>query len=566
MPLFEIEKRLTTILAWGTLTVTLLVTDRFSVDPANIGKMVALASTAGFCLSMLYSGRSLLFEYFKAPLILLTGFLIFSLISIFVSKSPWEKGFYGTFGRNTGFITYLSASILFIAATQLYRKKSYLRMLRILFVAGVFNIIYCLLAINGIDLFTWENPYGKVLGTFGNPNFISSFLGIFIAATFTLTISSLLTGYQKVIGLTLILTSLFIISKSGSQQGGIVAAGGVAIVIFFYLRNRFEKQVISFLYVLGFFAIALTSVLGMLRIGPLSGLLYKDSVSYRGEYWQAGLNMAFGNPLFGVGLDSYGTFYRAYRSESSTITPGMDTVSDAAHNIFIDILSGSGFIGFFIYLGLLAIVLIEAMKFIKKNRNFDPIFVSLFATWMAYLAQSIISINQIGVAVWGWIIGGLLFGYCRKFNLGMLEIDKEALSLFTENKKKIESKEIPAGVALGSFIGGLIFFLASSPSLYADAVLRQAMTVGSAERLYLAAKTFPLDANRLNYVASKISRDGISEQTVELIDLGLRKFPNDYGLLYSQFQISVPGSEEQKAIGKRLHLADPYNPAYFKFK
>ena len=203
---------------------------------------------------------------------------------------------------------------------------------------------------------------------------------------------------------------------------------------------------------------------------------------------------------------------------------------------------------------------------IKKNRNFDPIFVSLFATWVAYLAQSIISINQIGIAVWGWIIGGLLFGYCRKYNLGILEIDKEALSLFTQNKKKIESKEIPVGVALGSFIGGMIFFLASSPSLYADAVLRQAMTVGSSERLYLAAKTFPLDANRLNYVASKISRDGISEQTVELIDLGLRKFPNDYGLLYSQFQISAPGSEEQKAIGKRLHLADPYNPAFFKFK
>ncbi len=92
------------------------------------------------------------------------------------------------------------------------------------------------------------------------------------------------------------------------------------------------------------------------------------------------------------------------------------------------------------------------------------------------------------------------------------------------------------------------------------------MTDGTSESLYLAAKTFPLDSNRINYVASKISRDGINEQTVELINLGLKKFPHDYGLLYSQFQISIPGSKEQKAIGRRLHLADPYNPTYFEFR
>jgi hypothetical protein len=84
--------------------------------------------------------------------------------------------------------------------------------------------------------------------------------------------------------------------------------------------------------------------------------------------------------------------------------------------------------------------------------------------------------------------------------------------------------------------------------------------------MFAAVKQFPLDSNRINFIAARISENGINEQSVELVRIGLEKFPNDFGLLYSQFQISIPDSDEQKAIGKRLHTADPFNPAFFKFK
>ena len=133
-------------------------------------------------------------------------------------------------------------------------------------------------------------------------------------------------------------------------------------------------------------------------------------------------------------------------------------------------------------------------------------------------------------------------------------------------KKKVVNREVSPSLVLGIFFGGVLFLGASVPSFYADAKLREAISSRSAEKLYEAAMQFPLDSNRINFIATRISENGINEQSVELIRVGLEKFPDDYGLLYSQFQISAPDSDMRREIGKRLHAADPFNPTFFEFK
>jgi len=566
MLLEEVEKRLTTILTWGCLIVTLLVTDRITADPVNVSKMLALATTAGFCLAILIIARTQLLLNLKFIITLLAGFLLIALISIVVSGSPWEKGFFGTYGRNTGFLTYFSLSLIFLAGTLLVRSESYIRIIRSLFLVGVLNLVYCIYAIYVKDIFTWQNPYGKVLGTFGNPNFISSFMGIFITALFSILFMSSIKLTYRVAIIVLIFCSFFVIASSGSQQGGVVAIGGIATVVFFLIKAKFKNRiaVVSYLSVVSISG--LIAVLGMLQKGPLADVLYKQSVSLRGEYWQAGINMGLSNPVFGVGLDSYGTFYRAYRNESATVVPGMNTITDTAHNIFLDIFAGTGFLGISLYLALIFYIFSKSLLYIKKSTQFDPIFVLLFSCWLAYQAQAVISINQIGIAVWGWIFGGLLLGYTRKAKLEQSNLMVSTFPDLLKLKKKANNSEIPASLVLGIFFGGLLFLGAATPSFYADAKLRQALWSGSSEKLFAAANQFPMDSNRINFVASKTTENGINQQSVDMIRVGLKKFPYDYGLLYSQFQVSVPNSAEQRAIGKRLHSADPYNPAHFKFK
>ena len=138
----EIEKRLTTIICWGALLTTLLVTDRVSLEPANLGKMLVLATTAGATLSVILHNKKSIFSESKGQIFSIVGFISVALISMINSKTPWEKGFYGTFGRNTGFLTYLSLAILFLGASQIKRNENYFRIMRALLLAGLINVIY----------------------------------------------------------------------------------------------------------------------------------------------------------------------------------------------------------------------------------------------------------------------------------------------------------------------------------------------------------------------------------------------------------------------------------------
>lgn len=562
----EIENRLTTILVLGGVVVTLLVTDRISADPVNVGKMTALAMLAGACLGILISSKKNLLRESRALSIALFSFVSVSFVSVWLSSNSWERGLYGAYGRNTGFLTYISLTIIFFALAQLRDTKNHLRMFRAFLFVGSVNLIYCVFAAQGFEIFTWNNPYDKVLGTFGNPNFISSFMGFFISGLTAIFLIPRTSWRQRSLVTAIIAGSFYVIWQTSSIQGIVVAVGGVAVVLYFSMRAKFNSTLMNTIYLTSALSLGLVSILGMLQKGPLAGILYKPSVSYRGEYWEAGSRMGWENPLFGVGLDSYGTFYRAFRGESAIVSPGIDTITDTAHNVFIDVFAGTGFFGLTSYLFIQIIVVVSSLKFIRKNKSYDVIFVFLFSTWLVYQAQTIISINQVGIAFWGWALGGCLYSYTRL--APVIENEKTRISFgdFSTLKKNFKSAEVPASTALGSFLGAAIFLAIALPSFYADVNLRNAVRSNDAQRILQVGLQFPADSNRLNFLSYKLSEGGITEQSVTLVKLGHSKFPNDYGLLLSMFKLSPADSAESKFYGKKLHLADPFNPLYLDYK
>jgi hypothetical protein len=153
------------------------------------------------------------------------------------------------------------------------------------------------------------------------------------------------------------------------------------------------------------------SILGMLQIGPLEKYLYKPSVTIRGYYWQAGIEMLLHHPLFGVGMDNYGYYFKQYRDVTYPLKYGFDITSSNAHNTFIQFFATGGFFFGATYILLNIYILKRAILGLKNlNGNNRIILAGIFSAWVAFHAQSLVSIDNIGISIWGWVLGGSLIG------------------------------------------------------------------------------------------------------------------------------------------------------------
>jgi O-antigen ligase len=561
------ETRAASIVAWAGLVVTLLVTDKLSTDPVNLGKQVALSGFAFCLIPFLISKQKGSYLKSRYCYFALAVFLVSTLLSAFFSENALERGIYGSFARNTGFLTYFSLAVLLLITSQFTRVESFKKIIKFFAIAGGFNIVYSIAASKGYDLFSWSNPYNSVLGTFGNPNFIGAFLGIFATILFVRLFSNLNSLRHFLLTLVSIVLTIYVILLTNALQGILLAAFGFSFSLYFYLRSSHKFHKVSSLYLATVLLGAFVAVLGILQKGPFSSFLYKPSVTFRGEYWKTGINMWVDNPLFGVGIDSYGQYYRTYRSLNSTISPGMETTTDAAHNVYIDVLAGTGIFGFLAYLFLSSFILYYGLKYIRAFRKFDPVFYSLFLGWCSYQIQSLVSINQIGLAIWGWVLGGAVIGYSQ---VAISNQQKSSdlngvVKPKAKGKVKIDSELLDPSLLLKSTICFVIGFALALPPFMKDVSMRTFLTgKGTPEELIQLVKQWPTDSNRMSRTYVILAQNDRGFEARELAAYTTKIFPNDYSSWFALYQISPLDSPERAAYKAKLHEIDPFNPAYFK--
>ena len=392
------------VISWTAVATTLAISPWASFDPINVPKLVVMAVGGFITLAALLANRKVIFasEHKTVKILFLLFVLDLFLVLVIAGTNPYQE-FFGTFGRATGFVAYLSLAALLLGAAVVASTAFVKGFSGALLIAGAFSISYGLLQAIGADPVEWVNQYSPIIGFLGNPNFEASFVGFSGVLAFGFIIAQ---GLNRVIRLAFVaylLLAVFVIIKTDSQQGLLVLAGGIAIVGMIWIsRSRFNFVTIPALILSSIGAVFVA--LGSLNSGPLAPLLYKASVTYRGDYWRAGWEMTLQNPFFGVGLDSYGDWYRRTRTLEATLRRGPEITSNAAHNVLLDFSSNGGFPLLIIYLALMILVAISALKVLQRSSGFEPVVAGLIAVWIAYLAQSIISLNQLGLAVWGWII------------------------------------------------------------------------------------------------------------------------------------------------------------------
>ena len=178
----QAEKALALLISIGGFLTTITVITWRVNDPVNAPKLLILGTVTGGALFFTLKNKGNFFHFreLRSLHLIVFSFLVLALVSIFFSESSVANGFYGTYGRNTGFLAYFCLAILLIASAQLQTPTSIKTVLNALFYAGIFNIVYFILSQMGIEIFAWNNSFERILGTFGNPNFIGAFMGIFI--------------------------------------------------------------------------------------------------------------------------------------------------------------------------------------------------------------------------------------------------------------------------------------------------------------------------------------------------------------------------------------------------
>jgi O-antigen ligase len=547
------ELTLGKVLVWALVAVTLLVTPLWSLDPINSIKMLAVSGVGFMGLGVLLANqKALQLGRFKVPLILISGFMVWQIVVLVVSGGEMLQQLFGTTGRNTGFITYLAFSILFVVAMVASSSEFLNRFLIAALVVGVASLGYGVIQALGGDPFNWVNPYSPVFGFLGNPNFQSSLLGILGSIVFTRLLSGSVKIQIKGAYLAYLLVTVYVIRETASQQGFLVLLIGsaVSLGIFVYGKSRALGYSYLGLATVGFVAV----LIGTLNKGPLASLLYKDSVTYRGDYWRAGWKMTVENPIFGVGLDSYGDWYRRSRTLDATLRRGPEVTSNAAHNVFLDISAYGGFPLLLVYLALMILVVISALKVLKRSQGFSAGFVGLLAGWVAFQAQSIISINQIGLALWGWVLSGLIIGY--EINTREVDSTLEKKIGRTGNKPVQAS----AGTTLAMFIGLVIGVLVGMPPYLASAQYKGALETSNPQVIQDAAYIWPTDPSRMIQVAMTLNENKLEDQGLQVAQDAVERFPENFGVwatLNSMNKASVEQKAEALAQMKRL---DPLNP------
>lgn len=534
---------LSSLILWGAAITTLLITP-FSFDPLNVSKFAAL-SIFGFAVLSIWISDA---EFVKDPrfriIFIVSGaFVALGLFALIATRTNGFQQIFGAAGRHTGFVTYLALASFMLGTVSVANKLFLERLLKFLFVAGVVSLLYGLLQAFDMDPLNWTNSYSPVIGFLGNPNFQSSFMAI----TAVSAIATLLSGESKIwlscLYALYVLVAIFLIYKSNSQQGYLVLGAGLGVTLLFWIRAKSKTFVAPALYV-GFALVALVmTILDILQKAPWSSILYKESVSNRGDMWRAGWRMTVDHPIVGVGFDNYGDWYRRYRDSEAIAARGVDTISNAAHNVFLDISSSGGFPLLIAYMGILVLTLRAAIRILKRSNTFDAPIAGVIGAWVAYLAQSLISINQIGLAVWGWVFSGAIIGY---------EIHTRGKDVASEQK----TSEKLGTMLIGGFLGMII----GIPPLVSDLVYRNAIDSREIVKVESAAYQWPQNGDRMIQIAATFRDNDLFDQAIKVARDATKFAPQRYEAWQVLGSLpNLPESERIAVLAKMREL-DPFNP------
>jgi putative inorganic carbon (hco3(-)) transporter len=397
------------VLAAAVVLTAVLYTSR-AADPVNVIKMTALV----LCAVVLVASaacrvvRVRVAQLPSGPVAIAAVAFLLSLVVATVTAPSTTTAVVGAYGRNSGLLTYGSAVVLFLVGLRVLDRGSAHVPLLALVGAGSFTASYGLLQYVGIDQVPWNNPFNPIIATLGNPNFAAAYVAICTpAAVWGALRRGAPVELRVASGLVAVLCVLAAV-LSDAAQGPLALAPGLAVLALAWLldqRDRVKR--------VGIVALGSLTALGVLVIaagvagaGPLAGVFRDAGSRARLYYWEAALAMVRENPLLGVGLDTYGGYWRQVRSPEAVRELVASDFTDSAHSVPLHLLATGGLLSGLTYLAFLGLVAAALVVGLLRLRGADRLTLgALGGCWTAYQVQSFVSIDQVPLNVTQYVTG-----------------------------------------------------------------------------------------------------------------------------------------------------------------
>ncbi len=536
----------------GSLT-SLVISPQLTFDVTNPVKLVFLtcggfASIGTLLVYKIYAKN----QNYRLINILVLYFFIVAVTIFLKSSESLTTQFYGVHGRNTGLLAYVSLLSLLLASVYASNKENLNLLMKFFLITGLISVLYGFLQILNLDPLPWDKAGNWITSFYANPNFFSAFTGMFSGAIFGLFFKSTFKKSQRIFLILTLLISLFVMKETGNYQGPAVFIIIICTVVFLLLRNsKLFKS--SYFFLTGVIALVAWAILDLLRVLPWTSLLYKPSVSARGDYWRTSWRIFNDNFLFGVGFDGYRNYEGRYRDLASTFNIDALNYTDASHNVFLDFAVNGGILYLTAYLLLLAFTLRSSLRVIRRHQDLDMNFIVIFGCWIGYLAQSAISFNHLGLAVWGWIFSGALIGYEIIDRQGVDELSKPSPGRQVKVKSAADKKLLGISL-LAAALGGLV----ALPVYVVNADMWQGIKKQDIAIVEAAAYKWPRDVVRMSITAQMLNRVGKNQEALDLLEKAHDVDPQSVIPLKLIYDYLASDDAKRIKIRDEIEKLDPY--------
>ena len=539
-------------------------------DPINLPQVLALlpftiSAVVLFFALKNYRIRKVNYKSDKFLLAIYSLLALTMLASGFLGSQNYIRVLFGTTGRNNGLIYYLAAISLAVVLVRLVIQELEVNYLnRVLIWTSLAFAFYCAMQFFDLDPVAWSNPYSRVIGTLGNPNFSASALASF--AVFWLYLFFRADGQKfnvRVLFLLPALTMVFLSWSTESLQGLIVFALGAALIIYMAIREKYSSSLIPYLFFLGgglALAIIFTSFLG---IGPLGGTLEQYTLKLRGWYASFGIMAMLDSPLTGVGVDNFVSAFRTFKSEEFVLQYGSGLTTNNAHSTPAQIGATFGLAVFLLYCLLHLWILCRALKVISSRDTSQFYLKGVALMWILIFSQSLLSIEIIGLGVMNWVLGAIILSATS------IRANPDNLEEIRTGKKQ-RTQSLPAwtgSLTIASLLTGSILVIPVSQEdkafqnlAFIQVADEQSKSIVRQEYEKLSNLTL-LYPNKIDAIAANIFKADMSSELGKVAENLYRVDKSDAyaaNLLATYYQNTGQANKELE-VRERIRALDPWN-------